>query len=85
MFLKSLILEDKVAHLGLAQCDPAVIREAHDIHPLSVVTVNRSPWNAAISSPLEDTCKELGIGILALQPCAKGLMKLKYSDPQTVK
>lgn len=77
--------EGKVAQVGLAECSSDVIKEAHGIHPLSVMTMNKSPWNASSSSPLNETCKELGIKILATRPGAKGLIKLKYADPEMAK
>lgn len=53
-------------HIGLSEPSAATIRRAHAVHPITAVQVEYSPWTTDIErNGIMDTCKELGIAIVA--------------------
>jgi aryl-alcohol dehydrogenase-like predicted oxidoreductase len=74
---KELVTEGKIKFIGMcntqAVLDPAWIRAAHEIHPLSVV---QQEWSLSVRGCEEKVvpvCAELGIGMVAFSPLARKL------------
>lgn len=78
-------MEGYVGHVGIAQKNSAVIREAHSIQALSAVVVPISPWNPPNSNPTVKACRELGISIIATKVKAGGLLDLETNDTKWAK
>lgn len=72
--MKKLVEEGKVRYVGLSECSASTIRRAHKIHPLSAVQLEYSLWCRDIESEIMDTCKELGIGLVAYSPLGRGFL-----------
>lgn len=69
--------EGKIKHIGLSECNADTIRRAHKVHTITAVQVEYSPFCLAIESPeikVLETCRELGIAIVAYSPLGNGLL-----------
>ncbi|OAR01205.1 hypothetical protein LLEC1_00169 [Akanthomyces lecanii] len=69
--------EGKIRYLGLSECSAATIRRAHAVHPISAYQVEYNPLFLDIEPPKTEilqTCRELGIAIVAYSPMARGLL-----------
>lgn len=73
---KELIEEGKIRYVGLSEAPPEIIRRAHQVVPISAV---QQEWSL-VARDLEeeggivDTCRELGIGVVAYSPIARGFL-----------
>lgn len=69
--------EGKIRYLGLSECDADTLRRAHAVHPISAYQVEYNPLFLGIESPqhkILETCRELGIAIVAYSPVGRGLL-----------
>ncbi|KAG5987048.1 hypothetical protein E4U54_005160, partial [Claviceps lovelessii] len=69
--------QGKIRYLGLSECSAATIRRAHAVHPISAYQVEYSPLFLDIESDqtaILQTCRELGIAIVAYSPVGRGLL-----------
>jgi aryl-alcohol dehydrogenase-like predicted oxidoreductase len=76
----------KIKHLGLSEVSSSTLRRAYAIHPISAVQVEYNPWTLDIEGPsgtnLLDTCKELGIAVVAYSPLGRGIMTGRYRSKE---
>jgi aryl-alcohol dehydrogenase-like predicted oxidoreductase len=73
--------EGKVKALGLSEVSARTLRRAHAVHPIAAVQVEYSPFTLDIEDPkiaLLDTCRELGITVVAYSPLGRGLLSGLY-------
>eukprot|EP01079_Euglenida_sp_SAG-EU17-18_P009067 gene9067-1627_t len=71
--MSSLVREGKVKYLGLSEAGPGTIRRAH--------SVEYSPWALEIeTNGVLDTCRELGIAVVAYSPLGRGFLSCKFSS-----
>ncbi|PKY25739.1 aldo/keto reductase [Rhizophagus irregularis] len=79
--LVELVNEGKVKYIGLSECSAETLRRAHKIHPISAVQIEYSPWTLDIeTNGIVDTCRELGITIVAYSPLGRGFLTGKYKS-----
>ncbi|CAG8920668.1 unnamed protein product [Penicillium salamii] len=67
----------KIKYIGLSECSAASLRRAHNIHPISAVQMEYSPFSLEIESPeykLLETCRALGVALVAYSPLGRGIM-----------
>ncbi|KAI9290701.1 aldo/keto reductase [Neoconidiobolus thromboides FSU 785] len=73
--MAELVNEGKVRYLGLSECSAKTLRRAHKVHPIAAVQVEYSPWETGIEkNGLLDTCKELGVAVIAFSPLGRGFL-----------
>jgi aryl-alcohol dehydrogenase-like predicted oxidoreductase len=77
--MADLVAAGKVAHLGLSEVSVATLRAAHAVHPIAAVQMEYSLFTrdvevAAGGASMLDTCRELGIGLVAYSPVGRGLL-----------
>ncbi|KAJ2310812.1 hypothetical protein IWW54_002988 [Coemansia sp. RSA 2705] len=73
--MAELVKEGKIRYIGLSECTPDELRRAHKIHPITAVEVEYSPWSTHIeTNGVLDTCRELGITVVAYSPLGRGFM-----------
>jgi aryl-alcohol dehydrogenase-like predicted oxidoreductase len=72
--IADLIKNGNVKYLGLSETSPELVRRAHRVHPVTAVEVEYSLASRVIENELLDTCRELGIGIVAYGTLSRGLL-----------
>ncbi|KAJ7607242.1 Aldo/keto reductase [Roridomyces roridus] len=76
------VKEGKVKFLGLSEVSSATLRRAHAVHPIAAVQVEYSPFTLDIEDPkigLLETCRELGVAVIAYSPLGRGLLTGQYA------
>ncbi|KAJ5201665.1 NADP-dependent oxidoreductase domain-containing protein [Penicillium cinerascens] len=76
--------QGKIKYLGLSECSAATLRRAHAVHPISAYQVEYSPFTLDIESDTTDllnTCRELGIAVIAYSPIGRGILSGQYQSP----
>lgn len=71
--MKDLVEAGKVSYLGLSNTDAENIRRAHLVHPISVMQSEFSLFSRD-SEALFPVLEELGIGLVAYSPLARGFL-----------
>jgi aryl-alcohol dehydrogenase-like predicted oxidoreductase len=81
--LAELVAAGKIRHLGLGAGSAEDLRRAHAVHPISVLAVEFSLRDRP-PAPLLAAAAELGVGVVAYCPLARGLFAgaLPASSPQ---
>jgi aryl-alcohol dehydrogenase-like predicted oxidoreductase len=73
--LAGLVSAGKVRWIGLCEVSPATLRAAHAVHPIAAVQVEYSLFTRDVAEGgLLDTCRELGVGLVAYSPVGRGLL-----------
>lgn len=78
---KQLASMGKIRHIGLCEVDAATLRQAHAIHPISVVQVEYSLLTRQPETELLPTCEELGVHVVAYSPISRGLLSGYMEEP----
>ena len=76
--------QGKVRFLGLSECSSESLRRAYKIHPIAAVQVEYSAFTTDIENPkvgLLQTCRELGVAVVAYSPLGRGLLTGQYKSP----
>ncbi|KAK9775011.1 putative Aldo-keto reductase [Seiridium cardinale] len=69
--------QGKIRHIGLSEVSSETLRRAHAVHPIAAVQMEYSPFTTDIEDPkigLLDTCRELGVAVVAYSPLSRGLL-----------
>jgi aryl-alcohol dehydrogenase-like predicted oxidoreductase len=69
-----LVTAGKVRHLGLSEAGADTIRRAQAVHPIAAVQTEYSLACRDIEEQILPTMRELGIGLVAYSPLARGLL-----------
>ncbi|MCJ1453361.1 hypothetical protein MMC28_003708 [Mycoblastus sanguinarius] len=75
-------IEDTVK--AMAELKAELLGRAHSIHPISAVQIEYSPFSLDIEDPeaaLLQTCRELGVAIVAYSPLARGFITGSIKSP----
>ena len=80
--MADLVKEGKVRYIGLSEVGPGTIRRAHSVYPLTAVQSEYSVWTRGLEERVLPTLRELGIGLVAYSPIARGFLsgKIKSID-----
>jgi aryl-alcohol dehydrogenase-like predicted oxidoreductase len=79
--LAELVAAGKVKHLGLSEAGAQTIRRAHAVHPITALQSEYSLWTRDPEGEILDTCRELGIGLVASSPLGRGFLAGRFSSP----
>ncbi|NUR63378.1 MAG: aldo/keto reductase [Catenulispora sp.] len=72
--MADLVAEGKVWYVGLSEADPETIRRAHAVLPITALQSEWSLWSRQVEHEVLPVCRELGIGLVAFSPLARGLL-----------
>lgn len=72
--MAELVADGKIRHVGLSEASAADIRRAHAVHPVTAVQSEWSLFTRGIEADVVPTCRELGVGLVASSPLARGLL-----------
>ena len=64
--MAELVKEGKVRHIGLSEAAPETLRRAHAVHPITALQTEYSLWTRDVEAEILPTCRELGIGFVAV-------------------
>lgn len=70
--MASLVEAGKVRWLGLSEVSAQTLRKAYAVHPINAVQVEYSLFTRFPEEGLLDTCRELGIALVAYSPVGRG-------------
>ncbi len=82
--MASLVDAGKVRYLGLSEVSPATLRAAHAVHPIAAVQMEYSLFSRDVEAEMLDTCRELGVALVAYSPVGRGLLTGTISDTTTL-
>jgi aryl-alcohol dehydrogenase-like predicted oxidoreductase len=82
--LAGLVDEGKVKAIGLSEVSATTIRRAHRVHPIAAVQTEYSLWTRNPEVAVLDTCRELGITLVAFSPLGRGFLTGKLRDISTL-
>lgn len=74
----------KIGAYGVSEWNAAHLREAHAVHPVAAVQPEYSLWTRNVELGVLDTCKELGIALVAFSPTGRGAFGGVLRDPSTL-
>ncbi|GGM55900.1 aldo/keto reductase [Dactylosporangium sucinum] len=72
--MAELVTAGKVRHLGLSEVSATTLRAAHAVHPIAALQVEYSLFSREPEASLLDTCRELGVALVAYSPVGRGLL-----------
>ena len=75
-----LVRAGKVRAIGLSEVSAATIRKAHRVHPLTAVQTEYSLWTRNPEVAVLETCRELGITMVAFSPLGRGFLTGHLTD-----
>src|SRR5437764_15360224 len=79
--MKELVEQGKVRYLGLSEAAAGTIRRAHEVHPISALQSEYSPWTRDPEEEILPTIRELGIGFVAYSPLGRGFLSGQIRSP----
>lgn len=72
--MAELVAAGKVRYLGLSEASADTVRRAHAVHPISALQSEYSLFSRDIEAEVLPVCRELGVGVVAYSPLARGLL-----------
>jgi len=72
--MAELVKAGKVKYLGLSEAQPATIRRAHKVHPITALQTEYSLWERGVEAEILPTVRELGIGFVPYSPLGRGFL-----------
>jgi aryl-alcohol dehydrogenase-like predicted oxidoreductase len=72
--LAELVTAGKIRYVGLGEPSADHLRRAYEIYPISVIAVEYSLWQRSPERELLGVAAELGVGVVACCPLARGLL-----------
>ncbi|CAN5213208.1 aldo/keto reductase [soil metagenome] len=72
--MAELVAAGKVGHLGLSEASVDTIRRAVATHPIAALQSEWSLWSRDIEGEILDTCRQLGVGMVAYSPLGRGYL-----------
>jgi aryl-alcohol dehydrogenase-like predicted oxidoreductase len=72
--MAELVQQGKVLHLGLSEVDEALLRRAHEVHPIAAVQSEYSLWTRDPETTVVPAMRELGIGLVPFSPLGRGFL-----------
>jgi len=78
--LANLVHAGKVRAIGLSEVSAETIRRAHRVHPVAAVQTEYSLWTRNPEVAVLDTCRKLGITMVAFSPLGRGFLTGELRD-----
>ncbi|KAE9377633.1 Aldo/keto reductase [Stipitochalara longipes BDJ] len=76
--------EGKIKYIGLSEISSETLRRASKVHHIDAVQIEYSPFAIDIETPqiaLMETCRSLGVAIVAYSPLGRGMLTGAYTSP----
>lgn len=72
--MAELVKEGKIGAVGLSEMSADTLRRAHAVHPVSAVQTEYSLWTRNPEIAVLDTCRDLGVTLVAFSPVGRGVL-----------
>jgi aryl-alcohol dehydrogenase-like predicted oxidoreductase len=72
--MADLVRAGKVRYIGLSEADPATIRRAHAVHPITALQSEYSLWTRDVENETFPLLHKLGIGFVPFSPLGRGFL-----------
>jgi len=82
--LAELVRQGKIGAIGVSETGAEAIRRGHGVHPIAAVQTEYSLWTRNVEIAVLDTCRELGIALVAFSPLARGVLADGLRDRETL-
>jgi aryl-alcohol dehydrogenase-like predicted oxidoreductase len=78
--MAELVKEGKVRYLGLSEASAQSLHRASGVHPISALQSEYSLLTRDVEGEILNTCRALGISLVAFSPLARGLATASIQD-----
>ncbi|HYW90895.1 MAG TPA: aldo/keto reductase [Gammaproteobacteria bacterium] len=82
--LGDLVAEGKIRATGLSEVSAATLRRAHAEYPVTALQNEYSLWTRNPEIATLETCRELGVALVAFSPVGRGFLPGTLRDPQAL-
>lgn len=76
--MAELVTEGKIKGIGLSEVNAETLRRAHEVHPITALQNEYSLWTRDPEDEMLQTCKELGVALVAYSPLGRGFLTGEY-------
>lgn len=76
--------EGKIGAIGLSEVSAETLRKAHAVQPIAAVQTEYSLCTRNAEIAVLDTCRELGVAVVAFSPLARGFLSGAMPDVATL-
>jgi aryl-alcohol dehydrogenase-like predicted oxidoreductase len=80
--MAKLVSEGKVKYLGLSEASAETLKRANAVHPISALQSEYSIWSRDIEGDILNTCRELGVTLVAYSPLGRGFLTGRYKKKE---
>jgi len=74
----------KIGAYGVSEWSARHVEEAHAVHPVAAVQTEYSLWTRNVELAVLETCRRLGIALVAFSPLGRGALSGTLRDPATL-
>lgn len=82
--LSRMVEQGKISAVGLSEVSADTLRRAHAVHPVAAVQTEYSLWTRNPEVALLDSCRELGVALVAFSPLGRGFLAGAVTDPEAL-
>ena len=79
--MAELVREGKIRAIGLSEVSAETLRKAHAVHPIAALQSEYSLWTREVEIAVLDTCRALGVTLVAFSPLGRGFLGGCLEDP----
>ncbi len=72
--LADLVVEGKIARIGLCEVSAQTLRRAHAVHPVTAVQTEYSLWTRHVEAEILPACRDMGVGFVPYSPLGRGFL-----------
>jgi aryl-alcohol dehydrogenase-like predicted oxidoreductase len=80
--LGDLVTEGKVRYVGLSEASSSTLRRASGVHTIAMLQTEYSLWTREPETDVLQTCRELGISLVAYSPLGRGFLTGAFRKPE---
>ncbi|HAM49418.1 MAG TPA: aldo/keto reductase [Nitrospiraceae bacterium] len=82
--LGELVKEGKIRYVGLSEAASSTLRRASSVHSIAMLQTEYSLWTREPETDVLQTCRELGISLVAYSPLGRGFLTGAFKKPEDV-
>src|SRR5208283_2001558 len=82
--LGELVKEGKIRYVGLSEAASSTLRRASIVHPIAMLQTEYSLWTREPETDVLQTCRDLGISLVAYSPLGRGFLTGAFQKPEDV-